>query len=113
MCVCIESARNLESIRESYENTVNELNQELSAVKETYEQLCVEKQVLGMFMTEYRMKNAYNFTFIEKAASLEAEQQSPLKVCFDFFTASNRKIILVLIRWRQVVATRAQKNFVI
>ena len=44
----IENARNLESIRESYENTVNELNQELSAVKEAFEPANVEKQNMGM-----------------------------------------------------------------
>ncbi|CAF1066100.1 unnamed protein product [Adineta ricciae] len=58
----MESARNLESIRESYENTVNELNQELSAVKEAYEQLNVEKQIL------------------EKTASSATEQESPLEM---------------------------------
>ena len=41
----IES-NNLESIRESYTNTVNELNQELQAMKEAYEQLDGEKQDL-------------------------------------------------------------------
>ena len=38
---------NLESIRESYVNTVNELNQELQAIKEAYTQLDAEKQELA------------------------------------------------------------------
>ncbi len=42
----IESSHNLESIRQSYLNTVNELNQELLAMKEAYEQLDSEKQGL-------------------------------------------------------------------
>jgi len=41
----LESTNNLESIKESYMNTVNELNQELLAMKEAYEQLDAEKQV--------------------------------------------------------------------
>ena len=36
----------LQDIRQSYTNTVNELNQELSALKEAYDQLDNEKQVL-------------------------------------------------------------------
>ncbi len=36
----------MESIRQSYMNTVNELNQELLAMKEAYEQLDAEKQGL-------------------------------------------------------------------
>ncbi|CAF0830686.1 unnamed protein product [Adineta ricciae] len=39
-----ESETNLESIRQSYLNTVNELNQELMAMKERCEQLDAEKQ---------------------------------------------------------------------
>ncbi len=46
-CFSIESTSNLESIRESYLNTVNELNQELLAMKEAYEELDREKQVLS------------------------------------------------------------------
>ena len=42
----LESSNNLESIRQSYMNTVNELNQELLAMKEAYEQLDAEKQRL-------------------------------------------------------------------
>ncbi len=42
----IEPGDNLESIRQSYMNTVNELNQELLAMKEAYEQLDAEKQGL-------------------------------------------------------------------
>ena len=37
----------MESIRQSYLNTVNELNQELLAMKEQYEQLDAEKQLLN------------------------------------------------------------------
>ncbi len=42
----IESATNLETIKESYTNTVNELNQELLAMKEAYDELDAQKQVL-------------------------------------------------------------------
>ncbi len=42
----VESGNNMESIRESYTNAVNELNQELLAMKEVYEQLDAEKQDL-------------------------------------------------------------------
>lgn len=42
-----ESTNNLETIRQSYMNTVNELEQELLAMKEAYEQLDSEKQVLS------------------------------------------------------------------
>jgi hypothetical protein len=41
----LESTNNLESIKESYTNTINELDQELLAMKEAYEQLDAEKQV--------------------------------------------------------------------
>jgi hypothetical protein len=37
----------MESIRQSYINTVNELNQELLAVKDAYEQLDAEKEFLN------------------------------------------------------------------
>jgi hypothetical protein len=42
----LESANNLEAIKQSYMNTVNELNQELLAMKEAYDQLDTEKQGL-------------------------------------------------------------------
>ncbi|CAF1419944.1 unnamed protein product, partial [Adineta steineri] len=42
-----ESGNNMESIRQSYLNTVDELNQELLAMKEQYEQLDAEKQILN------------------------------------------------------------------
>jgi hypothetical protein len=42
----VESGNNMESIRESYVNTVNELNQELSVVKEAYDQLDADNQRL-------------------------------------------------------------------
>ncbi len=43
---CIESAIDLETIKQSYSNAVNELNQELLAMKEAYEQADAEKQFL-------------------------------------------------------------------
>jgi chromosome segregation ATPase len=62
LLIYVESTNNLESIRESYMNTVNELNQELLAMKEAYEQLDAEKQpvetdlnqakqMIGMFVS--------------------------------------------------------------
>ncbi|CAF4306265.1 unnamed protein product, partial [Adineta steineri] len=42
-----ESGNNMESIRQSYLNTVNELNQELLAMKEQYDQLDAEKHILN------------------------------------------------------------------
>jgi len=42
-----ESDNNMETIRQSYLNAVNELNQELLATKEQYEQLDAEKQLLN------------------------------------------------------------------
>ncbi|CAF1318012.1 unnamed protein product [Rotaria sp. Silwood1] len=42
----LESENNMESIRQSYINIVNELNQELLAMKEQCEQADVEKQLL-------------------------------------------------------------------
>ena len=42
----IESNDTLESIRQEYMNTVNELTQELLAMKEAYEQVDSEKQNL-------------------------------------------------------------------
>ncbi|CAF4691400.1 unnamed protein product, partial [Rotaria sp. Silwood2] len=42
----LESENNMESIRQSYINTVNELNEELLAMKEQYEQIDAEKQFL-------------------------------------------------------------------
>jgi chromosome segregation ATPase len=42
----LRSDDNLESIRQSYMNTVNELTQELLAMKEAYDQLDTEKQYL-------------------------------------------------------------------
>jgi FtsZ-binding cell division protein ZapB len=42
----VESYDNTESIKQSYINTVNELNQELLTMKEAYEQLDSEKQDL-------------------------------------------------------------------
>ena len=47
----------MESIRQSYINTVNELNQELLAMKEAYEQLDNEKQNL-VGELEKQMKSA-------------------------------------------------------
>ena len=43
----VESAKDKESIRQSYMNTINELNQELLAMKEAYEELNAEKQLLN------------------------------------------------------------------
>ncbi len=42
----LRSGDNAESIRQSYMNTVNELNQKLLAMKEAYDQLDTEKQSL-------------------------------------------------------------------
>ncbi len=42
----LESSNNMESIRESFVNTINELNQELLVMKEAYDQLDVESQRL-------------------------------------------------------------------
>ncbi len=42
----VESSNNLESIRQSYINAVNELNQELLAMKDAYDQIDAEKQDL-------------------------------------------------------------------
>jgi hypothetical protein len=42
----LESTNNLEAIKQSYMNTVNELNQELLAMKEAYDQLDTENQNL-------------------------------------------------------------------
>jgi hypothetical protein len=42
-----ESDNNMETIRQSYLNAVNELNQELLATKEQYEQLDAEKRLLN------------------------------------------------------------------
>jgi hypothetical protein len=53
----IESANNLESIRESYLNTVNELNMELLAMKEQYEQLENRSdQILSKFLMIHILK---------------------------------------------------------
>ena len=53
----VESANNLESIRESYINTVNELNQELLVMKEAYEQLDAEKQLLSNELDRRPLEN--------------------------------------------------------
>ncbi len=42
----LQPSDNIESIRESHINTVDELNRQLLAMKEAYEQLDTEKQVL-------------------------------------------------------------------
>ncbi|CAF3671069.1 unnamed protein product [Adineta steineri] len=42
-----ESTTNLESIRESYVNTIDELNKELNAMKEAYDRIDNEKQLLN------------------------------------------------------------------
>jgi uncharacterized phage infection (PIP) family protein YhgE len=46
MILSVESTNNLETIKQSYMNTVNELTQELLALKEAYDQLDTEKQDL-------------------------------------------------------------------
>jgi uncharacterized phage infection (PIP) family protein YhgE len=46
MILSVESTNNLETIKQSYMNTVNELTQELLALKEAYDQLDTEKQGL-------------------------------------------------------------------
>jgi chromosome segregation ATPase len=43
----LQSRANTESIQQFYMNTVNELNQELLAMKEAYNELDTEKQVLA------------------------------------------------------------------
>lgn len=45
----------MESIRQTFVNTVNELNQELLTLKEAYEQLAAEKQDL---VTELEKRSA-------------------------------------------------------
>jgi hypothetical protein len=47
VCVCVENGTILESIRDSFTNTINELNRELMAMKEAYDQLDDEKQQLA------------------------------------------------------------------
>lgn len=42
----IESDENMQAMRESYNNTMNHLNQELLAMKETCDQLNTERQTL-------------------------------------------------------------------
>ena len=44
--VCIESTTDLEAIKQSYINTIDELNQEILVLKEAYDQLDSEKQAL-------------------------------------------------------------------
>ena len=46
-CLCLENGATLESIRESFTNTIDELNRELLAIKEAYDQLDDEKQQLA------------------------------------------------------------------
>jgi hypothetical protein len=43
---CLESTSHLELVKESYMNTMDELNRELLTMKEAYAQLDTEKQVL-------------------------------------------------------------------
>ena len=43
----VESATNLETIKESYVNAIDELNQELLTIKSQYEELNTEKQRLA------------------------------------------------------------------
>ena len=45
--MCLEPNETLESIRQEYLNTVNELTQELLALKEAYEHLDSEKKGLA------------------------------------------------------------------
>jgi transketolase len=47
MILSVESTNNLETIKQSYMNTVNELTQELLAMKEAFNELDAEKQVLA------------------------------------------------------------------
>ncbi len=85
----LQSDENLESIRQSYMNTVKELNQELLALKEAFNQLDNEKQVLvselekrsiegdahkvkrttGMLCFSYIKLKCIVFCFIEKLPS--------------------------------------------
>ena len=55
LSVCLELNTDLETIKESYTNTVNELNQELLVVKEAYEQLDNEKQALINELEQQRL----------------------------------------------------------
>ncbi|UJR13672.1 hypothetical protein I4U23_000684, partial [Adineta vaga] len=67
-----ESEANMESIRQSYTNTVNELNQELMAMQEQYEKLDAEKQSLNDQLENHSI-NDWNFgnQSVEKKASFE------------------------------------------
>ena len=96
----IESTENMESIRQSYVNTVNELNQELLVIEEQCEQLDAEKeflnreleqrsgdvnqervqQTIGKFLSSYDIEK-WNLFVSEKVPS-DLFKQPFREVCF-------------------------------
>jgi hypothetical protein len=75
----LESTNNLEAIKQSYMNTVNELNQELLAMKEAYDQLDTEKQDL---ITEFEKRLAqFDQDQETRTAGMLSSFNTPLKCC--------------------------------
>ncbi len=70
----VGSTDNIESLQLSHTNTLNELNRELSATKEAYEQLNTEKQAL---MNE-----------LEKRSAEIDQQQTRQTISMSFFLAN-------------------------
>jgi hypothetical protein len=90
----------MESIRQSYINTVNELNQELLAVKDAYEQLDAEKEFLNR---ELEKRSA--------DANHERGQQTTSR--FLSFYKFKREIYLFQKKYHRICSNNRSKRYVL
>ncbi|UJR33572.1 hypothetical protein I4U23_021010 [Adineta vaga] len=84
-----ENSRNVETIRESYVNTVDELNRELLAMKEAYDQLDAEKQSMETGSSE-SMKQPFSQMSTERNGignDRESEELRELRESFQLLAS--------------------------
>ncbi|CAF3904832.1 unnamed protein product, partial [Rotaria sp. Silwood1] len=109
--VRLESATNLETIKESYINTIDELNKELLTMKEQCEILMAEKQALSNELG----KKSVEFNIEQKKKIIESEpidllQEIPLQTSSSNFEQENEELQQLRENFAILTSQYAQSN---
>ncbi|CAF4949422.1 unnamed protein product, partial [Rotaria sp. Silwood1] len=109
--VRLESATNLETIKESYINTIDELNKELLTMKEQCEILMAEKQALSNELG----KKSVEFNIEQKKKIIESEpidllQEIPLQTSSSNFEQENEELQQLRENFAILTSEYAQSN---
>ncbi|CAF5064120.1 unnamed protein product, partial [Rotaria magnacalcarata] len=82
---CIESTTNLETIKDSYVNAIDELNKELNSMKEQFELVAAEKQFLtselvsrSMAVNGDQKKESIDFASVNAIAEIPLQRTAPV-----------------------------------